>query len=228
MSIFKLLVNHQKKNSLVNGFRKKRFAKLQDDLFSLIQKKQTAQGSPFQMLDLGGDLNYWNQLQWDQPHCHITLLNLFDMSIPNNQSLQISAVKGNAIDTHFKDKQFDLVYSNSVIEHVGSYQNQQQFASEVNRLSDKYIIQTPSLWFPLEPHSLIPFFQFIPHPIRAVLIMIFNINYFPKAATYAEGLRVSKTTLMFTKKRFQQLFPDAHIQVEKLMGIPKSYTAIKL
>jgi hypothetical protein len=58
--------------------------------------------------------------------------------------------------------------------------------------------------------------------------MLFNINYFPKQKTYKEALAVSRSTLMFSKKRFQQIFPDATIQVETLFGIPKSYTAIKM
>jgi hypothetical protein len=58
--------------------------------------------------------------------------------------------------------------------------------------------------------------------------MNFNINYFPKAETYKEAIIVSYSTLMFTHKRFKQLFPDAEIQVERFLGIPKSYTAIKL
>jgi hypothetical protein len=128
----------------------------------------------------------------------------------------------------FKNGDFDLIFSNSVIEHVGSIENQEKFANEVMRLSDKYIIQTPSFWFPLEPHSLIPFFQFIPHKVRALLIMTFNINYFPKAANYLDAVEVSKSTIMITKKRFRKLFPDAEIHVERLLGIPKSYTAVRL
>jgi hypothetical protein len=58
--------------------------------------------------------------------------------------------------------------------------------------------------------------------------MYFNINYFPNAKTYSEALVTSRTTLMFTKKRFEKLFPEADIQVERLFGIPKSYTAVKL
>jgi hypothetical protein len=135
---------------------------------------------------------------------------------------------GNGLALEYKKGDVDLIFSNSVIEHVGSYENQQIFANEVMRVSDKYIIQTPSLWFPLEPHSLLPLFQFLPHPIRALLIMTFNINYFPKAKTYKEAITVSHSTLMFTHKRFKQLFPDAEIQVERFLGIPKSYTAIKL
>jgi len=58
--------------------------------------------------------------------------------------------------------------------------------------------------------------------------MWFDINYFPKASSYQEALQVSRSTLMLTKKEFRNLFPEAEIQVERLLGIPKSYTAIKL
>jgi hypothetical protein len=135
---------------------------------------------------------------------------------------------GNGLGLAYQKGDVDLIFSNSVIEHVGSYENQQIFADEIRRVSDKYIVQTPSLWFPLEPHSLLPLFQFLPHPIRALLIMTFNINYFPKAKTYKAAIIVSHSTLMFTHNRFKQLFPDAEIQVERFLGIPKSYTAIKL
>jgi hypothetical protein len=50
----------------------------------------------------------------------------------------------------------------------------------------------------------------------------------PKQKTYKEALAVSRSTLMFSKKRFQQIFPEATIEVETLFGIPKSYTAIKM
>ena len=62
----------------------------------------------------------------------------------------------------------------------------------------------------------------------AFISKFFNINYFPKQKTYKAALATSKSTLMFSKKRFKALFPEAEIQVERLFGIPKSYTAIKM
>lgn len=206
----------------MNGFRQKRFDLLRARIEKSIQK------NPFNILDIGGDIQYWKNIGWQHPACKIHLLNLYQSEIPKANADQFTASIGNALALPFQSKGFDLVFSNSVIEHVGSYANQQKYADEVRRVSDKYIIQTPSLWFPLEPHSLWPFFQFIPHSIRALLIMNFNINYFPKAKTYKEAIKVSHSTLMFSKKRFKKLFPEAEIQVETFFGIPKSYTAIKL
>ena len=220
--MFKLLVNHHKKNSFVNQFRQKRFELLKNGIEKLIQKDH------FKILDIGGDIQYWKNIGWQHPACKIHLLNLYESKVPENETHQFSSSVGNGLSLEYKKGEVDLIFSNSVIEHVGSYANQQIFAGEVRRVSDKYIVQTPSIWFPLEPHSLIPLFQFLPHPIRASLIMTFNINYFPKAKTYKAAIKVSHSTLMFTHKRFKQLFPEAEIQVERFLGIPKSYTAIKL
>lgn len=220
--MFKLLVNHHKKNSFVNQFRQKRFELLKNGIEKLIQKDH------FKILDIGGDIQYWKNIGWQHPVCKIHLLNLYESIVPENETHQFSSSVGNGLSLEYKKGEVDLIFSNSVIEHVGSYENQQIFAGEVRRVSDKYIVQTPSIWFPLEPHSLIPLFQFLPHSIRALLIMTFNINYFPKAKTYKAAIIVSHSTLMFTHKRFKQLFPEAEIQVERFLGIPKSYTAIKL
>ena len=220
--MFKLLVNHHKKNSFVNQFRQKRFELLKNGIEKLIQNDH------FKILDIGGDIQYWKNIGWQHPACKIHLLNLYESKVPENETHQFSSSVGNGLSLEYKKGDVDLIFSNSVIEHVGSYANQQIFADEVRRVSDKYIVQTPSIWFPLEPHSLIPLFQFLPHSIRALLIMTFNINYFPKAKTYKAAIKVSHSTLMFTHKRFKQLFPEAEIQVERFLGIPKSYTAIKL
>ena len=220
--MFKLLVNHHKKNSFVNQFRQKRFELLKNGIEKLIQKDH------FKILDIGGDIQYWKNIGWQHPACKIHLLNLYESKVPENETHQFSSSVGNGLSLEYKKGDVDLIFSNSVIEHVGSYANQQIFANEVRRVSDKYIVQTPSIWFPLEPHSLLPLFQFLPHSIRALLIMTFNINYFPKAKTYQAAIKVSHSTLMFTHKSFKQLFPEAEIQVERFLGIPKSYTAIKL
>lgn len=223
MSFLKIWINHDKPNSYVNQLRRKRFQAIEQSLNNL-----AVNNSKFRILDVGGDIGYWKHVGWNKPNAHITLLNLEQVKVCEEDQSKFIAVKGNALALPYQKGDFDLLFSNSVIEHVGSYKNQQIFADEIRRVSDKYIIQTPSFWFPLEPHSLIPLFQFIPHSIRAVLIMLFNINYFPKAKTYREALNVSRSTLMFTKKRFRKLFPEGELYVERLFGLPKSYTIIKI
>jgi len=209
--------------SFVNRLRKNRFAQIETILHKLIEEKGRVR-----ILDLGGDLAYWKNMKWTNSATHITLLNLSPSPIPEDLKNRFESVQANALQCPFPDYSFDLVFSNSAIEHMGSRENQNVFAKEVKRLSHNYIVQTPSIWFPLEPHCRIPFFQFIPHSIRAVLLMIFPVHYFPKARNYKEGVLASKTTMMMGKKRFRSFFPHASFFTEYLWGIPKSYTAIHL
>jgi hypothetical protein len=59
MSIFKFLVNHDKKNSLVNSFRRKRFELLKNRV-----EKHIRPDSLFKILDIGGDIGYWKNIGW--------------------------------------------------------------------------------------------------------------------------------------------------------------------
>lgn len=62
----------------------------------------------------------------------------------------------------FKDRSFEIVFSNSVIEHLGSPEQQRAFVLEISRLGQKYWVQTPNRWFPFEPHLLTSFVQWLP------------------------------------------------------------------
>ena len=221
MRFLQLFVNHKSPGSFVNKMRKKRFVKIQAEIEKLISQKGN-----IKILDIGGEIDYWKNIGWQNNNCTIYLLNLKTVEKPNLLP-GFYHVTGNALDLPYQFGEFDLIFSNSVIEHLGSKENQLQFAESVKQLCNHYIIQTPSVWFPVEPHSLLPFFQFIPHSIRAYLIMWFDINYFTKATTYDDAVTVSKSTIMFTKKRFTKLFPEATIEIERLLGIPKSYTVFK-
>lgn len=62
----------------------------------------------------------------------------------------------------FADKSFDLAFSNSVIEHVGSEENQFRFAREMMRVEKRVCCQTPSRLFPVDPHLTAPFLHWLP------------------------------------------------------------------
>ena len=74
----------------------------------------------------------------------------------------ISLVVGDARQLHYDDDSFDIVFSNSVIEHVGSYDDQRAFAHEVRRVGRRLWIQTPARCFPIEPHYIAPFVHWLP------------------------------------------------------------------
>ena len=221
MSFLKKVFDYKTEDSVVNTIRKQRFKLVQCYFEELIRRK-----GKIRILDIGGDFSFWINIGWTSPDCEFFLLNLDQSPVPHGYP-NFHAVVGNALDLPYKHGDFDIVFSNSVIEHMGSIEGQIIFADSVRKIADCYIIQTPSLWFPLEPHARIPLFQFVPHSLRAFLIMGFNINYFPKTKGYKNALAVSKTTIMFGKQRFHKLFPEAMIITETWMGIPKSYIAVK-
>lgn len=62
----------------------------------------------------------------------------------------------------FRNHSFDWVFSNAVIEHVGGAYRQERFAQEIRRVARKgYFVPTPNRHFPLDPHTLLPFYQFL-------------------------------------------------------------------
>ena len=112
------------------------------------------------VLDIGGTASIWKHI--DVP-LSVTCLNLHspdkDRGCEGPHKFSFLVGDGCSIP-QFNPGDFDLVFSNSVIEHVGNYAKQQSFASEVLRLSTDYWIQTPHKWFPVEVHCGIPFWWF--------------------------------------------------------------------
>lgn len=67
----------------------------------------------------------------------------------------------------FEDGEFDLVYCSSVVEHV-PVERRNAFATELQRVSRGWFVQTPARSFPIEPHALLPFVHWLPGPLRRV------------------------------------------------------------
>lgn len=109
------------------------------------------------ILDVGGTEFFWVNRGYDKKlNVQITLLNLtkFETHYPN-----MISVKGDACNlSEFKDNEFDLVFSNSVIEHLYTQENQIRMAEEVQRVGKNFYIQMPYKYFFVEPHYLLPYF----------------------------------------------------------------------
>jgi Methyltransferase domain len=169
------------------------------------------------VLDLGGLASIWR----DAPGpLQITLLNLpgTPMTAEAGEH-RFSYLEGNACHVDgVGDKSYDMVFSNSVIEHVGPDEQQEAFAQEVRRLGRSYWVQTPAIWFPIEAHTGMPFWWFYPESLRRRFVSRWR-DTLPDWADSVNDTRV------LTRERMQQLFPEAQIYVETVLGIPKSYTA---
>jgi Methyltransferase domain len=172
------------------------------------------------VIDLGGVCEIWQLM--DTP-LDITIVNLpgVDVQRPRVTRHNFRFVEGDGTNlSSYSDNEFDLVFSNSVIEHVGGQDRQIAFAREVRRLAPSYYVQTPSIWFPLEAHSGVPFWWALPQAVRRRLIDRWRAKL-PAWAEMIEG------TTVITRKRLQSYFPDGSIITERFAGFPKSYTVFR-
>ncbi len=75
----------------------------------------------------------------------------------------VTAVRADGRELPFADGEFDLGFSNAVIEHVaGGREGQRQFIAELCRVAGKVFVTTPNRLFPIDPHSLLPFVHWLP------------------------------------------------------------------
>jgi Methyltransferase domain len=169
------------------------------------------------ILDLGGHPTIWEFINIP---LDITILNLPGHIVHSECAIHhLTYVEGDACNvSEYKDISFDLVFSNSVIEHVGGDTNQEKFAHEVQRLAKYHWVQTPSKYFPIEAHCGMPFWWFWPESLRRAFIARWRLKT-PKWTEMVEG------TTVLTKQRIQKLFPDSEIFTEKSFGFTKSYIA---
>lgn len=213
--MLKRMADNRDQRSLAVQFRKRRFAFFQS-LLSRLER-------PVHILDIGGTESYWKSMELNAgDQVFITLLNLTqnDVSLPN-----VTSIAGDARAMIAKDASFDVVFSNSVIEHVGTYQDQLQMAKEVRRVGKRYFIQTPNKYFPLEPHFLFPLFQFLPINIRVLLLQNFKLGWFSKTPDKVKAREIVEGIRLLGKREFMALFPNAAIYEEKILGMTKSFVA---
>jgi len=137
----------------------------------------------------------------------------------------------------FPDGFFDIVFCSSVIEHVtvrkddvrhfrtnreffnAAYERQREFADEIRRVGERYFVQTPNKYFPIESHTWLPFFiVLMPRSWQITTVDFFNRWWLKKT---------SPDWNLLTRDQMQDLFPEAEIVLEKFFGFTKSIMAIK-
>lgn len=219
MSIIKdLFAASDHPKSLGAKFRAKRTKKFEKLFFKNFNPEK-----PISILDLGGTDYFWKKSQIPNiPGVRITLLNLH---LEKTTHPHINSMIGDATEMgSFQDKQFDLVFSNSVIEHLYTFENQQKMAREIQRVGRRFFIQTPNKYFPVEAHYAIPFAQYLPKKLLFILLTKTKISRFnrwePKAAQqYLDEIR------LLNKSEMEKLFPKSKLLKETVLGMTKSLTA---
>ena len=176
------------------------------------------------VLDLGGYPSFWAEAA---PPNLTTVLNLSFPPGTAERSPQFTCVTGDACALPFADGEFDVVFSNSVIEHVGTWERQQAFAAGARRVGRKLWIQTPARGFFIEPHLLTPFIHWLPARWQRRLIRYFTAwGWLTRPTPAAVDAFLAEVRLL-TRAEVQQLFPDCEILEEKFLGLTKSYIAVR-
>lgn len=178
------------------------------------------------ILDVGGTPANW-LLAGVQPR--VTLLNT-----PRGQERGqggFTFVSGDGRALPFRDRSFEIVFSNSVIEHVGSRDDQRRFADEVRRVGTRYWVQTPNRWFPLEQHLLTPFVHWLPRNWQREVVSNWTVwDWIERPSPdrrefyirhYLEDVR------LLSARELGKLLPDAEIVRERKLGWTKSIIAIR-
>ena len=110
-----------------------------------------------------GTLNFFEEhYPWPQ---RITALGLHDGSGFRVRYPDIGYVQGDACALPFADGEFDIVFSNAVIEHVGGRDRQRLLVSEAIRVGRRVFITTPNRRFPIEVHTRLPVVHWLPDPL---------------------------------------------------------------
>jgi hypothetical protein len=131
----------------------------------------------------------------------------------------------------FGDGAFDIVFSNSVIEHVGA-ERQSQLASEISRVGRQYWVQTPNRGFPIEVHLMLPLIHRLPKPLQRAIAQRFTVWQLlvrpPEAQRRFYIEHVLNELRLLDAGELKALFPDARILYERFAGWPKSLIAVRV
>ena len=154
------------------------------------------------LLDVGGGTGVNQEfLRLYANFAEVVVLNLHPPRVKTLNGTLFRPIMGDGRALPFRSQSFDWVFSNAVIEHVGGWKDQVRFAKEIRRVSSKgYLVATPNKLFPLEPHALFPFYQFLPTSIQR------------RVAPYSFGyLSQYEEIHLLSAKQMQELFPEARV-----------------
>jgi len=171
------------------------------------------------VVDLGGTFESWNE----QGFPHITLVNV--RPFRGNPPPGFSYLQADGCDSHLPGG-FDLAFSNSVIEHLGTLERQQRFASEMLRLGRRFYCQAPNRWFPVEPHYLGIFLHWLPPSFFSHFLhrwcTLQGLAGRPSRSE-SHAIRQRESIRWLSKRELLEMFPGCNLRTERFLGWPKSF-----
>jgi hypothetical protein len=187
------------------------------------------------LIDLGGTVRFWES--WGlakQPLLDVTLVNNHDrdkqyandpVSLPNLHRLNADVLTLTAADF----SKYDVIFSNSLIEHLPGRDLQRKLAQAIIDSGRPYFLQTPNKRSPLDPHfprPYVPFFAAYPRALQARLLSWSALGSGSASPSYDAALTRLQNYFPLTARDVRQLFPRARIVMERPLGVPMSIIAM--
>lgn len=220
--LLRRLADAKSPGSFSNSRRSRRFARFE----RVVDGLKRGRSEPVRILDIGGTNAFWQNRGWaDREDVHVVLVNL-EAETPLHANIDPQA--GDATElSQFADGSFDVVFSNSVIEHLETFERQAAMAAEVRRLAPIYWVQTPNFWFPVEPHFLTPGWHWLPVRLRVALLRRRRWGWRGPCPDPDQARELVKEIRLMRRSELRRLFPEAEVTRERIGPFVKSFVAVR-
>ena len=179
------------------------------------------------VLDVGGSPLIW---EFASVHPQLTIVNLPGGFERASWPIDFAIADGRMLP--FEDGAFDVVFSNSVIEHVGTYADQRRFAEEVARVGRQYWVQTPNRRFPIELHLMLPLVHFLPKRWQRRVVTRFTVwERLVRPSEQARAFYLDhflNDLKLLDAGQLERFFPGSKVIAERVLGFPKSLIAFRV
>lgn len=173
------------------------------------------------VIDLGGRVGTWMRAPTRPAHVHIVNLEPPDADVPD--WIEVDHADACELPKQIASREYDLVFSNSVLEHLGGHARRLAFADAVHALSERHWIQTPYRYFPIEPHWLFPWFQHLPIAARVAITRRWPLVHSRDAGSAVDAVM---SVELLSRTELHRYFPDSRIVTERIGPLVKSITAV--
>jgi Methyltransferase domain len=211
----KRLASTARRDSLSSRLRAKRFRHFEAAIADLPR--------PLLILDVGGTSRFWRFVGYTKrDDVRVIVLN----PKTTRRRRNVDVIVGSGTNLPFRTDSFEIVFSNSAIEHVGTRARQEEMAREMRRVGKRYFVQSPNRFFPMEQHFYFPFFQFLPTSLQVRLVRALRLGRRGIDRDPANIRRRVESIRLLSYREMRALFPEAEIVRERFLGATKSFMAI--